>query len=375
MKKSDIFLSPRLVGRRFEGHAIPLEILKEFAALEEMVIEVAKWLYLQKHPDRARTPRGFTEGISLVLTAVTDGSAIPEICLVSESNEFLPSEKQLYYQQARENIINAIDAAEHDLSAIQFLPENLLGYFDRIGRALREDEEILFNPTNATNPARLNKQTRRKLLVSSQIEELTEEVILRGSIPEADQGKMSFALLMLDGSRVVAPIEPQHFSTVMNAFNSFKDGRHVIIKGIGRYNRNYALKEIDSIEHLSVLDPNDIALRLEELAELKDGWLNGEGIAPDKVGISWLTSSFEKKFPDDLQLPYLYPTEDGGIQAEWSLSHYEISLTINLIAHTAVWQVLNITNDSDETKDLSLDNDEDWKWLVGQLSNYLSAVV
>jgi hypothetical protein len=36
------FLTPRLVGDRFEGHAIPLEVLKDFAVLEEMIVEVAK---------------------------------------------------------------------------------------------------------------------------------------------------------------------------------------------------------------------------------------------------------------------------------------------------------------------------------------------
>jgi len=62
------FLKPKLIGPRFEEHAIPLEILKDLAALEEMIIEVAKWKLLQEHPDRKRVPRGFTQGIELRLT-------------------------------------------------------------------------------------------------------------------------------------------------------------------------------------------------------------------------------------------------------------------------------------------------------------------
>ena len=40
------FLSPRLVGNRFDQHSIPLEVLKDLAALEELIVEVAKWHYL-----------------------------------------------------------------------------------------------------------------------------------------------------------------------------------------------------------------------------------------------------------------------------------------------------------------------------------------
>ena len=41
MSESIPFLSPRLVGERFVGHAIPLELLKDLAVVEEMIIEVA----------------------------------------------------------------------------------------------------------------------------------------------------------------------------------------------------------------------------------------------------------------------------------------------------------------------------------------------
>ena len=50
------FLTPRLVGKRFEGHAIPFEVLKNMAVLEDLVIEAAKWKYMQAHPDRQRDP-------------------------------------------------------------------------------------------------------------------------------------------------------------------------------------------------------------------------------------------------------------------------------------------------------------------------------
>ena len=36
------FLTPRMVGRRFDEHAIPLELLKDLAVLGEILIKIAK---------------------------------------------------------------------------------------------------------------------------------------------------------------------------------------------------------------------------------------------------------------------------------------------------------------------------------------------
>jgi hypothetical protein len=58
MKKP--FVAPRLVGARFDDHTIPLELLKDLAALEELVVAVAKWKFVEQH-GRLRAPKGFTD--------------------------------------------------------------------------------------------------------------------------------------------------------------------------------------------------------------------------------------------------------------------------------------------------------------------------
>lgn len=362
------FLSPRLVGKRFNGHAIPLEVLKDLAVLEEMVIEVAKWRYLQDHPERKRTPRGFTDGVSLKLTAIGDGSAVPQVDLFMDTEELFPPGSQLYFEQAKLGIVGVINAAENDEAIGEHLPENLLGYFDRIGRSLRDDEVIEFDPANTNRPARLNRATRRKLvLASSQIQEMTEEVSLRGTVPEADQGKMTFELQIIDGPRVSAPIAAHQMATVLEAFNGYREGTRILLKGIGRYSRYDRIQSIESIEHINILDANDIAARLDEFRGLKEGWLDGKGIALPKQGLDWLTLRFAGQYPDDLSLPYLYPTAEGGVQAEWSLADQEISLEIDLGAKKGEWHALDMASQEEATRELHLDNDAEWHWLVAQI--------
>ena len=109
------------------------------AVLREMLIEVAKWCYLRDHPERKRSPRGFTDGVALKLSGVGEGSAAPQLSLVIERTQLF-SPAQIYLEQTRARLIDAIDATKHDKPIIQHLSDPLLAYFDRIGRGLRNDE-------------------------------------------------------------------------------------------------------------------------------------------------------------------------------------------------------------------------------------------
>ena len=219
------FLAPRLVGQRFDDHGIPLEVLKDLAVLEQMVVEVAKWHYLEDNPDRKRSPRGFTDSIALKLTEINEGSAIANIEVSVKSVGFgFPEPNEAYFFKARDSIIKAIDAAEHSEPITDQLPESLLGYFDTLGRSLRDDEAIMFRPNNPNNRlAKLNRRTRRILTrASTSAKEFTEEVVIRGRIPEADQEKNRFTVQIYDGRRIGGPMDVQHTSTIIEALASFR---------------------------------------------------------------------------------------------------------------------------------------------------------
>jgi hypothetical protein len=365
--KQKPFLKPRLVGARFEENAIPLEFLKDLAVLEEMVIEVAKWKFLHEHPTRQRVPRGFTEGIALKLTGVEGGSAIPAIDLFAESDSLFLPDNVIYFEKARDSIIDAIGAATQNQSITDHIPEKTFGYFDRIGRSLRDEEAIEFSVQDRPSPTRLTKETRRKLvLASTKTKEFAEETSVIGSIPEADQDNMTFEI-MINGQKVEAPMAIQHAEVILDAFNKYKMDFRLQLQGVGIFSRQGKLQKFESIEHISLLDPLDVAARLDELRCLRDGWFEGKGIAPEEKELDWLLSVFKQFYPGDLPLPFLYPTVEGGIQAEWSLDPYEISLEIDLGERKGEWHRLDTLNDKDENRVLNLGNAQDWQWLVEQI--------
>ena len=374
------FLRPRLTGARFEGGAIPLDMLNELPALGEMIVAVAKWRYLQDHPDRKRTPRGFAESASLRLTGVEEGSAIPviDVAFASPSSPDAPQLPGLpgvfgkYFEEARDYIIAAISAAERGEADTSGLPDECLRYFDRFGRRLHEGESIEFNSRSGVNAARLTRASRRKLIRASQISEITEEVSIRGSIPEMDQDRMTFELQSLEGRKITAVITEQHRDIVLEVFNGYEADEKVLIKGIGKYDRQERLIKLESVEEITALDPLDVPARLDEFRALRDGWLEGEGRALSSEGLDWLTTQFEQYYPADLPLPYLYPTPEGSVRAEWSEEANAVVLETDLDNHSASWLWFDRGSNADHERELNLDDAEDWSWWVNEVRNKMS---
>lgn len=360
-----LFLKPRFVGRRFEGHSVPLELLKDLTVLENLIVATAKECFREANPVRQRA-RGLTEGISLRLTDVEDGSAKLAIMLFFTTTGLFPPANHAYFEQARELVISAVNAAEQGEDASQFLKPKFLKYFNRLARGLKEDEFIELRPENADRPARLNKETRRRLVLAAD-EEITEEVVFRGIIPKHDRVKNTFELQLRDGRRVSALTTEDTRDVVLEALNGALEGTRVRMLAIGKYGRDNSFRGIETVEDISILDPNDVPARLDEFRDLRAGWLDGDGVALDSAGLDWLAEAFEANYPDDLELPYLFPTPDGGVRAEWTIGRHEVSLDINLRTHRADWHDLDLAHDVDRAEELDLNQPDGWRFVIDQL--------
>ena len=371
------FLYPRLTGARFEDHAIPLEFLKDLAALEEMIAKVAKAEFLKEHHDRRRVPQGFTKGIELKLTGIKEGSAVLAISLDAVPDQKFSGQDRTYFnrrdaiicfERARDAIVSVIGAADQNQSFAHYLPKKTLRYFDKFGRSLRDGEAIELTTPSRDIRAKLTKKTWLRLVhASSENDRLIKETSIRGSVSEADQDNMTFEVQPVVGQKVKAPIPPQHLDTILEALGGYKNGVRVLLQGMGRFNRAKRLLDFDSIEQVSILNPLDISAQLDDLRLMKNGWLEGEGLAPPHEGLDWLSQAFDDHYSENLPPPYLYPTEEGGVQAEWSLTQDEVSLRIDLGSHAGGWHELNMGTDADASRTLNLDRAESWDWIGRQI--------
>jgi hypothetical protein len=169
--ESKIFLSPKLTGTRFDDHTLPVNLLEDFSALEDLLIELAKKIYLDENPERQRVPKGFSDGVYLKLSNIEEGSTIPNfiIATVFNASTLLSSsstESYKYIEKARDQIINVIENASNGEPI--YLEQKYLNYFNRIGKNLQEGEAINFgyNKINSLE-AILNKSSRKRILLSN----------------------------------------------------------------------------------------------------------------------------------------------------------------------------------------------------------------
>lgn len=197
---------------------------------------------------------------------------------------------------------------------------------------------------------------------------IKREVVLEGLIPEISQARMTFQIELANGRKLNAPLNSDLLESAIETLNGYRQGLQSRFSGKGIVSRfDGRVLEIISID--SIINRLKIDAQLDSLRILKDGWLEGGGNAPPQAGIEWLGSRFKTHFQAKTPLPYLYPTETGGIQAEWSLGLHEISLDMHLDTHLGLWNDLNLDSDVDHEKQLNLDEDSNWDWLAKQITD------
>ena len=377
---SSEFMKLEFQGKRFTGGEMPLDTLRDLTALKEMIIEVAKWKFREDNPGRTRSPRGFAQRIDLKMVRIEEGSAVPVIAL-STQEPIIPGMQlpyQEYIEEATALIIQAIGTEDPELNEITngHLPRKYLAYFDQVGRSLHEDESLKFNFPAKKAVASLNQGTRRALIARSRIREITQQVALRGSIPEADQERMTFELQQIHGSKITGRMNHQHLDTIVEAFGGYQNGTRVYIDGIGKYNQENRLLSLESLEQVNFLDPLDVPARLDEMRNLSDGWAEGmqplnadrspASRAPRHEGLDWLSEVFEQIYPEELSNPYAYPTPEGGVQVEWSIAPHEATLEINLEEKTGEWHSINLDSNESTLEEIRLD-DQGWLEVIGKI--------
>ncbi len=325
-------------------------------------MEVARWMYLDQFPRRKRTPRGFTQNFALHLTQVEPGSAIPVLerplphgCLVHDAF----SE---WFDKARDRVLDTIQAASNGQSLDDLLPKPLLAYFDQFGRFLREDERIEFTRADAANDVVIYDNRVRKTLVLQSAAVYRTEESVRGSMSELNLENRTFTLKLISGEKVVGQFSDELRDAALGALSAYGESL-VMVEGAVVRDQTDSRKRIEQVTRIESLDPLDIPARLESLALLRDGWMDGQGVRLPLVGLTWLSKAWAEAWPDEVALPYAYPTPEGGVQLEWSTPEASITAEIDLNTHRSD-VLVSRSVDGEVLEDASLDLNEFGHWVA-----------
>ncbi|MBE8723532.1 hypothetical protein [Flavobacterium hungaricum] len=369
MSLEKVFMRPKLKGQRFEDHRLPVSIMEDFSVLEELIFDLAKKIYIDQNPERKRVPNHFTENVSLKLSRLDDGSVIPNFLLVAAinlSNPTLPDVSNdyfRYFESARDKVYELVESANQ--GDVSDLNPKFLNYFNRIGRNLRDDESIDFiNDSGSSRNVVFNKVTRQKILLSrsdkSEYSDVVNEIVL---IPSVDKKKKKFQIELDSLSPTLEfRLRKDFQDTVLTALQGYDDKCYVSLKGIGTFNENMKLIQIDRIDSIDLLDPFDVSIRLRQLSQLEDNWYNGEeGERLNNNALNTFEDFFFLNYGDDLPLPAIFPTLKGDLLLEWKIKDISISLEVSLLDFNSTLYYFDMLNDLNDLEvELNLKVVEDW---------------
>lgn len=350
------FLKPRFTGARFDEHTLPVEVARDLAAYEELVVELAKHLYLLDHPNRQRVPKGFEQSFSLHLEQVEPGSARPVLAMVAAAGLALQGGDGGYFEQARDLVTECVSSKEAGQPLPAKFPKQLLDYFNVFGRSLRADEAVEL-PLPAGGAAALTPERRKALVLDAQKTYL-REVELSGFVEEVDWARQTFRLRLEDGSASTAPFLPAIETLVRQAAGIPRT--RVALRGVGVFDAYDKLQKVNATEHFEISRNHALGAQFETLANVKDGWMEGVGQAPPQADLEWLSDQLVLTFPADIAYPFVCPTPTGGVFLEWSLADWIVSAEFPLPERRCELQATNTKTTETVDEDRALNDVADF---------------
>lgn len=341
------FLALHFRGARFDADAgMPVETLGELVAYRELVTEVARLVFLGRHPDRQRVPKGFTDRLSLRLREIGEGSSVPLLERPSVEGLLLINDE---FDTARDLISEAIEAAGSGQAIPKGFPSDALVHFNRLGQGLYDNESIELRAPNTETGPRYTQQVRKALL--SGRSNYQRDATIVGWVTELDAERMRFHLRRSDGSIVPAPIDVVTFDEVKEALAPSGEGPQVSVSGVGVFDRTSdQLVRFDSVHELMAEDTEESVEDLIAASTVQAGWLDDDGDATDPEVLQRTTALLDAIFLQGGPAPRVFPVPDGGMQAEWTLGDREISVTVEPGGSLYVIEVNVVSGDAkDET--------------------------
>lgn len=99
------------------------------------------------------------------------------------------------------------------------------------------------------------------------------------------------------------------------------------------------------------------AERCVELLDLAPGWLGGEGRPPSRKLLDLVGEWLEAHQRKDGQQPRIFPTPEGGVEAEWRIGRLDLSIEFDPSSAKAEWHALDLDQDTVDEQRVALQDE------------------
>lgn len=346
------FLEITFVGGRFAAHSAPVTALAELSALQNVLLLVARQRFKEAHPGRQRVPRGFPDAAQLHLVAIRQNCLTVSLDRPDAAAWRATLFDRTLFEDARDLTVEALSLADAGLSLPAGFPPAAVGPLGVIGRQLGEDESLLVR--SARGAGRISQRSREWLAKMAH-QPVERDVVLEGEVEEFDDANDRFSLRTAT-TRIDVPFRPHQRNIVVEAVRDRPIVR-VRVRGrlvLGPQQRMRTVEELELVEHERASDVIKVWTRIGQLAQAPSGWLNGEGEPPTEQSQAQAREVLARLIVDhgDIERPKLYPTPDGGLQAEWIIGEWAAEARFLSTADSIVLEATNGSTGEDRVLEL-----------------------
>jgi hypothetical protein len=88
--------------------------------------------------------------------------------------------------------------------------------------------------------------------------------------------------------------------------------------------------------------------QMERIRSLQNGWHDGDGLTPSSHLLNQISTWLESHLRDEQPTPRLYPTPEGGVEAEWLIGHLDLSIEFEPNSYTVHWHAMDLDRNTVE---------------------------
>ena len=354
----------RFEGGRFAGRGLPISVLRELQVYCDLVVKVAKAVFLRDNPYHRRAPNGFERRFLPRLVYIDKGSVTP--VLEREFSNGLAIDDEFDFAARH---IGDVVAAVHEetvMLRLMRLPGFDIGEISKLGKTLEPSEKIILRDSsnreaildeevrqylehysrqtyiirgraNRRQPMHKEPAIPRQLDVEAHLFARVLRTRLVGRVTGVDAARGRFTIWS-DASRRYCrgPFRDSSDLPLLKRVitDDRRAGPSVELDGFVRFDsfdipRGWS--ELHSLEEkLSEQSSpfEKLEIQLRNLSRLQERWFDDASRAPTSNAIQTATAITDLLRSRSLPTPTAFPTPDGGVSLEWILSDVQIGVTI-----------------------------------------------
>lgn len=324
----EFFGSISFRGERFNHANLPVAMLDNIKAYQDLLLDLAEEIWREKNPDRRRLPKNFRRNLSLSFSHLEEGSAVAVLKRdESISSGLLPDEFSLNYMALAQSRFLDVARAANENREVEGVPSKSRNSLKLILSDLQAEEGIEIASRTGRdhrNPrVRYSEKTRDRIL-DCMTEDRQRKISGIGIIRSIFDATEEIEILSEHGAfrYFVGRQKLRGNKFPIAAFCEFS------IVAVLR--ANGAIKRVEARQSLEVIDLGAeyrrISKKISEFSKFSDGWKNGEGIKLSEGAITFASDvgGFICGLYENISI---FPQIDGGITFEFEKGGWEVEVT------------------------------------------------